>query len=308
MRRHRTLRDELLRALRELADHAHASHRIARPAGAAGRALLFARLARRPAWCEWVATLSRVHSREQAALLREAAELRLCSSAEARLYTAAPETPRFEDWLRRCAAAIERALESRVGLSGDLLACVLVEPDAWPPALELAAAAQGVLRGEEGRLLLARARYADGRRARAESCYRAIVHGARRPLVLAGAREALGVACERRGAHAEALEQLERAAAQGAGLRAEVAGLGLALALGREQLAGQAAERVEARGDVGPWAARWAREVRARWELAGSSALLQAGAARARTLLRGARGPLADALVELFPTAPGGAA
>lgn len=231
-----------------------------------GRAILRARRLRQCGWREVERELARAHRGEQAALLRAAAESRLLVTLAGRLLTApAADAVDLEDWFARCAREIECALASGLRVDGELLGCCLFEPGSWPPALRLARAALALDPGPAGRLLVARAGLADGRRAAAERALCALLGGDPPLAVRAGAREALGCACDARGASAAAIEHFERAVALGAGARAEASLLVLAREARDECRAEQAAERLARRGEVR--AARALRAVEARRRL-----------------------------------------
>lgn len=300
---------ELGALLKELARSARASALFDDPARlcALWRAVLLAHSAGELDGGRLEAALAGVHRAEQVALLVAAAELRLSALEAGRLFTA--PLPRMEaaQWRLRCERELDGALARGHAFAGELLACGLGEPAAWPRASELARAALSIEASPSARLALARAEYAEGRCAEAEVEYRALLREAEEPGVSAQAGEALALARERAGDLREALARFERAAAEGAGLRAEVSCFALALLLGERRSAHWVAERIEAAAHALPWAKRFAREVRARWELADAArgrvgrrpdpALLADFACSSGT-------PAAELCAELFPALP----
>jgi hypothetical protein len=190
--------------------------------------------------------LSRVRSREQARLLALAAELALAATLEGRLLTGALAPPTaLPEWSRRCAAELDRSLVDDAHVDGELIACGLLPVRAWPPAAVLAASACRLEDTPEHRLVLARARFAEGRRESAREGY-ARLERARLPLPRrAQLREARGIAAEGAGEPRLALREFERSAALGAGARVSLAALVVALELGLEERTAWALEAIE---------------------------------------------------------------
>lgn len=298
-------RRELIGTLRSLSERAHASSVFSSRGRilCIWRAALLARRRRKLEWTRAEDVLESVHRAEQAALLREAVDIRIALCREGRLFTAPADPPRLEAWLERCAQEIECAFAAKLSVPAELCACCLFEPCAWPSASELARAALALEVGAQAQLALARASWIAGRPSEAERDYRALIASAEEPSVVAQAWEALGCSCEHRGENRAALAQFERAAAHGAGMRAEISSLGLALILGARDSARWAAARLEGRALAFPRAVRLAREVRARWELEGCD-VARAGEAGdselLRALLRSGGTPVSEVCTELF--------
>jgi hypothetical protein len=240
---------------------------------------------------------------DQAALLRSAFELALARDPEGRLAGAPPgPAPDPGAWWRRVLGLLEGMAAEQLAPDGTLLACALLPPADWPLPEAIVAAACGLEPGLLSRWCRARACIARGELSRAERQLQALLARGE-PASLGGPlRETLACAQEARGALPVAQSGFERAWRAGAGPRAAVAALGLALALGRrasaERLAGELEGQVRGSG-----LGRAAREVRLRWELSGHQRRLSALALRSdqsEGIARSCDGSVRGLLAALF--------
>ena len=213
--------------------------------------------------------LRAIHLWEQVELLRGAVELRLTGTLAGRLL-GDPQAIDERHWRERCAEEVGAALASGMRVVGELLACALQPRSNWSSALELARALVALRAGPAARLLLARTQFAAGERTEAGATLERIdvarlsLHEragwriCRAELLLAGGG-ALAGREDARGAPASALDQLQRAATLGAGLRVRLHALALAQELDTPAEEALALERI---AELGPDAALRGRALR----------------------------------------------
>ena len=110
--------------------------------------------------------LVELHRLEQAALLGEAAELRMASRPSWSLLVGVRGADEGS-WRRRCATEVGLALEGGLEVDGGLLACGVLGLEAWPGPEELALSAARLAPGVAAEVRVARALLVVGRRAEA---------------------------------------------------------------------------------------------------------------------------------------------
>ncbi|MFT7485703.1 MAG: hypothetical protein ACI9F9_001553 [Candidatus Paceibacteria bacterium] len=196
--------------------------------------------------------LAAVHAAEQVQLLGLAIELQLISTAGGR-YFSAPlgEDATIANWRHRCAQEIGSALADGVAVSGELLAYSLLEQACWPSAIAIAEGRFDQTHSATDTWYLMRGLYGAGVVGRARKLSRTLQDQHLTRSQRACRAECRAIDSEALGLREEALLSYDLAATLGAGARASLGGMLVALELNRPADIGRQLEHL-ANGSSGP--------------------------------------------------------